>query len=270
LKAGLRNGFETLRDFSKWGREVQMASNFASNVEMQESLATILNLKNSNKLIKGIVNATDLGLASINKYTANGNIILLSLRNGNETIIDAVNFTEFQLQLYNSIENTIVEFQKTDRLVLGQVIRGRTYPLADFKTLFNSGNENVPLKGIVSCTKNRVVAIDFLSKSGQNISGPKVKVILNIKSKYGVYIDDISDWGVNLIEQKHPGELVQDEVIMNEGYFKQIGEPKRILNIDGSPKRDIDGTEWFEVELEELGIKLRNINWNEEKELFND
>jgi len=64
--------------------------------------------------------------------------------------------------------------------------------------------------------------------------------------------DDISDWGVNLIEQKHPGELIQEEVILNEGYFKQIGEPVLIKTENGIP--------WYEINLEELGLPLRTIN----------
>jgi hypothetical protein len=49
--------------------------------------------------------------------------------------------------------------------------------------------------------------------------------------------------------------------LLNEGYFKQIGKPKGILENNGLQKYDPDGiTPWVEVELEELGIPLRNIN----------
>ena len=70
----------------------------------------------------------------------------------------------------------------------------------------------------------------------------------------------MSDWGVNLVNQRHPGALIQEEVLLEEGMFKKLSEPKKILNPNGTPKTDIDGTEWWEVELEELGTGLRTIN----------
>ena len=114
----------------------------------------------------------------------------------------------------------------------------------------------------VSCTENESVAIDFLSTSGANISGSKVKVIMKIKSKNGVDIDDMSDWGVNLVNQRHPGNLIQEEVLLDEGMFKMIGQPKPYLE-DGIPKIEmtVDGpVEWKIIELEETGTSLRTIN----------
>jgi hypothetical protein len=54
-------------------------------------------------------------------------------------------------------------------------------------------------------------------------------------------------------------EPVQVEVLLEEGYFKQLGTSQPILE-NGVPKIDADGTEWFEVYLEELGTPLRTIN----------
>ena len=103
-------------------------------------------------------------------------------------------------------------------------------------------------------------AVDFLETSGAYIDGAKVKVIMKIQSKKGVYIDDISDWGVNLVGERHPGALIQEEVLLEEGYYKMTGDPRPILE-DGVPKYDPDGvTPWIEVELEELSTPLRNIN----------
>ncbi|MCU0469836.1 MAG: hypothetical protein MUF58_14655 [Arcicella sp.] len=110
---------------------------------------------------------------------------------------------------------------------------------------------NVPLKGLVSTTTERRVAEFFLPKSGAGLSNPKVKVIMKIKASSGVYIDDLSEYGVNIV-QKYPDEIQQFEVLLNEGYFKQIGQPKFL-------KRE-DKIDWFEVELEELGVPLRVIN----------
>ena len=96
------------------------------------------------------------------------------------------------------------------------------------------------------------VAVEFLSKSGSNISGPKVKVIMKIKSKSGVDIDDISDYGVNLVKDRHPGELIQEEVLLDEGYFKMNGQPTLIKTENGVP--------WYEINLEELVTPIRKIN----------
>jgi hypothetical protein len=215
-------------------------------------LNTILNLKSGNKLTKSIGSATDVELASIHRYTENGGILNMPMRDGSEILIGPVNFTEFQAQLYQHMISGLTKLRQTNRLVTGTVIRGRTYSLEDFNILFNSGNVNVPLKGMVSCTKSEAVAIDFLTKSGGAIDGTKVKVIMKIKSKNGVDIDDMSDWGVNLVQERHIGELIQEEVLLNEGLFKMTSPPVLI--------NEIDGVRWYEVNLEELGIPLRVIN----------
>jgi hypothetical protein len=184
------------------------------------------------------------------------------MRNGNETIIDAVTFTQFQSDLYQAMKNGLVKLRQTNRLVTNNIVRGRTFSLQDFNALFNSGNINVPLKGMVSCSKNEAVAIDFLTKTGGNIQGSKVKVIMKIKSKNGIDIDDFSDYGINLQPTKHPFDLIQEEVLLEEGMFKIIGQPKPYLE-NGIPKIEMtpDGPiEWKIIELEETGTSLRTIN----------
>jgi hypothetical protein len=236
------------------------AGSFVSHVDIQASLSTILNLKNTNKLTKSIGSANDIELAAIHRYTEHGGVLNTPMRNGSETVLGPVNFTEFEAQVYQHTISGLVKLRQTNRLVTGTVIRGRTYSLADYNALFNSGSTDVSLKGMVSCTKNEAVAIDFLTTSGANISGTKVKVIMKIKSKNGVDIDDMSDWGVNLVNQRHPGALIQEEVLLEEGMFKMIGQPKPILE-NGVPKYDPDGvTPWIEIELEELSTPLRTIN----------
>jgi hypothetical protein len=233
-------------------KAIQGAGSLATHVDIQASLSTIANLKSTNKLTKAIGNASDIELGAIHKYTVDGGVLNTPMRNGSETVLGQVTFTEFQSQVYQSIKSGLVKLRQTNRLITGTVIRGRTYTLADFNTLFKSATTNVPLKGLVSCTKNEAVAVDFLTKSGANISGSKVKVIMKIKSKNGVDIDDMSDWGSNLVNQRHPGNLVQEEVLLEEGMFKMIGEPTLIKTEGGIP--------WYEVNLEELGTPLRTIN----------
>jgi hypothetical protein len=115
-----------------------------------------------------------------------------------------------------------------------------------------SNRTRIPLVGFVSCTKTRAVAEDFLTAAGANITGEKVRVILKIHSKNGVYIDDISDYGATLGPIHHPGATIQDEVLLEEGFFKPIGQPTHIFT-------DAEGVKWYEVEVEELVAPIRSI-----------
>jgi hypothetical protein len=232
------------------------------NPDMQISIQTIADLKASNLIQQPTGLATDLELAVVHRYTLNGDILNTPMRNGGEVVINSVTFSEYQSLMYNTLLTAMDKLKQTNRLVTGTVIRGRTYSLADYNALFNSGNVNVPLKGFVSCTRNRLVAEEFLTLSGGNISGPKIKVIMKIKSKNGVDIDDLSDWGVNLVNERHPNNPIQEEVLLKEGYFRKIGEPQPVLE-NGVPKVEIiNGIEvpWIVIELEELGNPIRNIN----------
>ncbi len=225
------------------------------NINPTENLVNswkvIRELKRNNKLLYSTGTATDIELAAIHTYTYNGDVVLKSMRNENETIIDAVVFDAYQTKVYGLMNTGMTKLRLTSRLNSGYVIRGRTFKLQDFETLFKSGQTNVPLKGVVSTTTERAVAEHFLPKSGNHLPSPKVKVIMKIKSKKGVYVDDLSEYGVNLV-QKYPKEIRQYEVILEEGYFKQIGQPILLKT-----ENKID---WYEIELEELGIPLRVIN----------
>jgi hypothetical protein len=240
-----------LDDFKDFNDRILKSLSINPEKNLVNSWKVVRDLKSSNKLLP-TGSATDLELAAIHTYTYDGNVLLLSMRNGNESIIDVVNFDAYQSKLYELIQSGMTKLRQTSRLNTGNVIRGRTYTLQEFETLFKSGQVNVPLKGLVSTTTERTVAEVFLPKSGAALPYPKVKVIMKIKASSGVYIDDISEYGVNLV-QKHTDEIQQFEVLLNEGYFKQIGQPRFL-------KTDIDEIKWYEVELEELGIPLRTIN----------
>lgn len=232
------------------------AGNYLAYLQNHPEIQASLKKLKDNNLLKNMGECTETHMAALTRYTESGSVVLVPMRNGNETIIDAVNFSTYENAVYNTMVEALDKLRKTNRLVTGQVIRGRTYKLSDFNTLFNSGGTNVPLKGMVSCTRSEAVAIDFLSRSGSNILGAKVKVIMKIKSKNGVDIDDISDWGVNLVNQSHPGNLVQQEVLLQEGFFKQIGQPRLIRE----EKINDEIIPWYEVILEETGNPLRTIN----------
>lgn len=154
------------------------------------------------------------------------------------------------------MKDGLTKLRLTDRLYTLSVYRGRTFSLMEFDQLFNSGLTEIPITGFVSCTKNESVALDFIANTSSKITGSKVKCILKIKPQKGVDIDDFSDWGTNLVNQKHPGFQAHLEVLIEEGYFKPLSPPKAILE-NGVPKIDTDGTPWMEVELEELFKPIR-------------
>ena len=84
---------------------------------------------------------------------------------------------------------------------------------------------------------------------------------MKIKSKNGVYIDDLSDWGENLVKDNHPGEMPQLEALLEEGFYKMKGEAKAYLE-KGKPKiekTDYGTIEWKVIELEEVVEALRKI-----------
>ncbi len=68
-----------------------------------------------------------------------------------------------------------------------------------------------------------------------------------------MHIDDLSDWGKNLGAKNHPdfppAVQVQDEVLLNEGYFLQTGNPIPVM--DGGVQKIIDGMPVYYVDFVE-------------------
>ena len=79
-------------------------------------------------------------------------------------------------------------------------------------------------KGFVSSSLDENVSIHFAIKTSDKTKN--IKVIRRIKTKTGVYLDDLSDYGENLGHIRHsdspPIEQIQKEVLMEEGLFKQV------------------------------------------------
>jgi hypothetical protein len=100
------------------------------------------------------------------------------------------------------------------------------------------------------CTLNSYLPGSYIPASD------RVKVIVKIKSKNGISIDDLSDWGGTLGPVRHSDRPIieqrQFEVLSQEGYFRKSSSPT-LIKVDG------EGVEWYEVILEETGIPLRDI-----------
>jgi hypothetical protein len=86
-----------------------------------------------------------------------------------------------------------------------------------------------------------------------------ISVIYRINTKEGVYIDDLSDWGNNLGAARHgnadpPSIMIQEEVLMKEGYFKQTSEPIPVL--ENGIQKELDGIPLYYIDIEELLIPI--------------
>ena len=133
-----------------------------------------------------------------------------------------------------------------------QVYSGRAYSQQEFDNLFvgKMGTEVEINKGFVSSSLDENVSIHFAIKTSDKTKN--IKVIRRIKTKTGVYLDDLSDYGENLGNIRHsdspPIEQIQKEVLMEEGLFKQISEP--------IPFKGTDGKTWYYIDFIELGKQL--------------
>lgn len=216
-------------------------------------------------LFNNIGAATKGEISNIHRYTINGDYLNNPLRGPyteSPLSLPAVQLNEFAWASYLSLKNGLIKLRQTNRLESGFVTRGRTLSQEHYDLLFGDGSpQDIPLKGFQSATRNIEVAKYFTALT--DFPGPKVRVLMEIKPKNGIYIDDFSDWGSTLGPINHSDEppviQVQEEVLMEEGYFKKIGEPEPYLE-NGVPKVDPDGTIWIKIRLEELGTPLRVIS----------
>ncbi|WP_294317133.1 hypothetical protein [uncultured Chryseobacterium sp.] len=131
------------------------------------------------------------------------------------------------------------------------VFSGRMETLEYFNSALKNGKgTEVAFKGMVSSTLDEKVAEGFIQLSARNVGeGETVAIIRKIRTVEGVYIDDLSDWGNNLGKKRHfnadpPSTMIQEEVLMNEGYFLQTTEPKYI--------KTVDKIKYYEIEYREL------------------
>ncbi len=236
-----------------------------NNTSVLESMYKLIH----HDLLHNIGGATNNQLANIHKYTALGDYLNQPMRN---PIANAMEFSDlvlpgFEYQSYRAIIEGLEQLRQTSRLETGIVFRGRPLSEADYNRLFGSGSpQDIPVKGFVSCTRNIDVAEAFAEFGFPEV---RYRMIWKIKSTNGVDINDISDWGENLGSIYHssvqpPAIRNQQEVLLEEGYYRKLGDPEPIF-INGEHKFDYapDGTTpvyWYEVELEELGLPIRQIS----------
>jgi hypothetical protein len=219
--------------------------------KMETSLNTIKQLKTGNKL-DDIGNATDIQLASIHSYTANGDFINQPYR------YQPTWFGEYNTRAIKHINEGLDELRKVDgRLFRGKVYSGKTFSKADFESKFvGKINTDHPYKGYMSTSKLESVAEGFveLTTKWASGNGEKIAVIQRVTSKNGVYIDDISDWGKNLGKANHadaiPKVQIQEEVLLNSQKLKQISEPIPVM--ENGIQKTIGGMKVYYVDFLEV------------------
>lgn len=214
--------------------------------DLEKSSKTIDWLKSKNKLLP-TGDATHTELTSIQVFTVDGGIVNTPAR------FEPSWWGKYNSQVYKDLNTALEKLRKVkERNMSGKtVLSGRMEGLDYFNsTLKNGKGKEVAFKGMVSATLDDKVADGFIQLSARNVkAGEKVAIIRKITSRGGVYIDDLSDWGKNLGPIKHfdadpPSTMIQEEVLMNEGYFRQTSDPKYIKTIN-----DID---YYEIEYLEL------------------
>ena len=215
--------------------------------KMKDGLSTIRKLKNEGKLLP-TGTATDIQLASIQNYTAWGNFVNIPMRYG-------VHFGKYAERAKRHIEQGLDLLRKVPSRNKrnSRVFSGRAYSQTEFNNLFvgKKGMEVEINKGFVSSSLSEDVATHFANITSSTTNN--IKVIRRIKTKTGVYLDDLADYGENLGHIRHadqpPVAQIQKEVLMKEGLFKQTSNP--------IPFTGTDGKTWYYIDFVELGKPLK-------------
>lgn len=219
--------------------------------DFQKSSDTIDWLKRENKLLP-IGEATHNELTTINVFTVDGGIVNTPSR------FNPNFWGEYNKQIYKDLKIALEKLRKVpERNMEGKtVFSGRMESLDYFESVLKNGKgKEIDFKGMVSSSLDEKVAEGFVELSARNVkAGEKVAIIRKIETVEGVYIDDLSDWGKNLGPSRHfdadpPSTMIQEEVLMNEGYFRQMTDPKYT--------KTIDGIKYYKIEFLELAKPLK-------------
>jgi hypothetical protein len=213
--------------------------------DFQTSSNNIDMLKSEKKLLP-IGEATHNDLATVNVFTVDGGIVNTPSR------FNPNFWGEYNKQIYKDLKIALEKLRKIpERNMKGKtVFSGRMMDLDYFETTLKNGKgKEIAFEGgMVSSTLDDKIAEAFIKESSKNVkSGEKVGIIRVIETQGGVYIDDLSDWGKNLGPIRHsdkPEIMIQEEVLMNEGYFLQTTDPKST--------NTINGIHYYEIKFKEL------------------
>ncbi|SMP13248.1 hypothetical protein [Chryseobacterium profundimaris] len=238
---------ESVKNYESFFGKYGWYTYWESLPDFNKSLATIDWLKSEKKLLP-TGEATRHELATSHAFTVDGGIVNTPAR------FNPSFWGEYNKRIYKDLKIALDKLRKVEeRNMRGKtVFSGRMMSLDDFELTFKNGNgkEVAFERGMVSSSLDREVAEGFIELSAKNVTaGKKVALIRIIETEAGVYVDDLSDWGTNLGPTRHANAkpvstMVQREVVMNEGYFRQISDPKLI--------KTVGDIEYYEIKFLEL------------------
>ncbi|SHE79248.1 hypothetical protein [Chryseobacterium takakiae] len=238
---------ESVKNYESFFGKYGWYTYWESLPDFNKSLATIDWLKSEKKLLP-TGEATHHELATFHAFTVDGGIVNTPAR------FNTSFWGEYNKRIYKDLKIALDKLRKVEeRNMRGKtVFSGRMMSLDDFELTFKNGKgkEVAFERGMVSSSLDREVAEGFIELSAKNVTaGKKVALIRIIETEAGVYVDDLSDWGTNLGPTRHANAkpvstMVQKEVVMNEGYFRQISDPKLI--------KTVGDIEYYEIKFLEL------------------
>jgi hypothetical protein len=246
------NALKTADDF--YGKYNGWFTYWKLTPDMKTSIETIENLRSTGKLLP-TGNANDLQLGYVQVFTRKGDFINIPMRYEKQHFLG-----EYGQKGFDNIMQCLDEFRKVpERQFKGQVFSGKTFSKDEFDSKFVGGTgKTIDYLSFVSSSLKKEVAEGFIELTAKHAgasSGEKIAVIQRIITKNGVYIDDLSDWGINLGNSRHSDSplilQIQYEVLMNPGSFKQMAEPIPIKNAKGE-QIEISGYKAYYLDLIEL------------------
>jgi hypothetical protein len=173
-------------------------------------------------------------VSAIHRYTVNNFELTSAAYNGG--------YSTVQQSWVNLIESGLNKMRSTKSFT-GTVYRGSNLTsehLQLFLDAWQTTSKNITIPPFQSTSKLESIADDFINF---NTAANKTEVMFEIQSKTGIYIDDISDYGKNLVDSRHSGRLAQEEVILYKNGKFRIDNLSTITKSDGTIRYIIEMTE---------------------------
>jgi hypothetical protein len=228
-KTNVDDAVAALRNFAEGVDDIDITNFYTINKALESKT-----LIQQNNLIQYGAGATIDEVSAIHRHTVNNfELTVASYGNG---------YSAVQQSWINLIESGLNKMRPTKSFT-GTVYRGSNLTpdhLQPFIDAWQSSSKNITIPPFQSTSKLENIADDFINF---NTSANKTEVMFEIQSKTGVYIDDIFDYGKNLVNSRHPGRLAQEEVILNKNGNYRIDNLSTITKPDGTIRYIIKMTE---------------------------
>lgn len=203
----------------------------------------------SNNLLNAIPEILPEEVIAFHRYT-------VSSFSMNEHLNAGQQLVGFEAELRSLVRSGINKLQNSTRRYVDRIYRGQSLPenliLEKYVLPFQQGQALggpvfITENAFLSTTRSEQIAGNFVQQSltRGDEDTTKRSVLFHIDSKTGVYIDDISNYGVNFCSANPACNAVQEEVLMIDGLTF------RINNIEITAT-DTEGVDFYQIYLEEL------------------